>query len=124
MSKGDFPVSEPASPKPKKLLDQLRDAIRIKHYSYSNEKTYFHWAKRYILFYNKHHPADMGTPEIEAFLSHLAHEANLSASTQNQAFNALLFLYHNGCTLNWMLLSMHCASNAANICRPCSPRMK
>jgi integron integrase len=85
----------PFSSKPKKLLDQLRDAIRIKHYSYSTEKTYVHWAKRYILFHNKRHPAEMGSPEIEAFLSHLAQEANVSASTQNQAFNALLFLYRN-----------------------------
>ncbi len=84
-----------SSSKPKKLLDQLRDAIRIKHYSYSTEKTYVHWAKRYILFHNKRHPAEMGSPEIEAFLSHLAQEANVSASTQNQAFNALLFLYRN-----------------------------
>jgi integron integrase len=85
----------PSSSKPKKLLDQLRDAIRIKHYSYSTEKTYVHWAKRYILFHNKRHPAEMGALEIEAFLSHLAQEANVSASTQNQAFNALLFLYRN-----------------------------
>jgi len=88
-------MSELTSPKPKKLLDQLRDAIRIKHYSYSTEKTYVHWAKRYILFHNKRHPAEMGAPEIEAFLSHLAQDANVSASTQNQAFNALLFLYRN-----------------------------
>lgn len=88
-------MSETTSPKPKKLLDQLRDAIRIKHYSYSTEKTYIHWAKRYILFHNKRHPAEMGVPEIEAFLSHLAQEGNVSASTQNQAFNAILFLYRN-----------------------------
>lgn len=88
-------MSEPASPKPKKLLDQLRDAIRIKHYSYSTEKTYVHWAKRYIIFHNKRHPAEMGAPEIEAFVSHLAQETGVSASTQNQAFNALLFLYRN-----------------------------
>jgi integron integrase len=73
----------------------LRDVIRIKHYSYSTEKTYVHWAKRYILFHKKHHPAKMGSPEIEAFLSCLAQKANVSASTQNQAFNALLFLYRN-----------------------------
>ena len=88
-------MAESVLPKPKKLLDQLRDAIRIKHYSYSTEKTYVHWAKRYILFHNKRHPAEMGAPEIEAFLSHLAQEGNVSASTQNQAFNALLFLYRN-----------------------------
>ncbi len=88
-------MSDLASSKPKKLLDQLRDAIRIKHYAYSTEKTYVHWAKRYILFYNKRHPAEMGAQEIEAFLSYLAQEGNVSASTQNQAFNALLFLYRN-----------------------------
>jgi integron integrase len=88
-------MSELASLKPKKILNQLRDAIRIKHYSYSTEKTYLHWAKRYIIFHNKRHPAEMGAPEIEAFLSHLTQEANVSASTQNQAFNALLFLYRN-----------------------------
>jgi integron integrase len=84
-----------SSPKPKRLLDQLRDAIQNKHYSYSTEKTYVHWAKRYILFHNQRHPAEMGALEIEAFLSHLAQETNVSASTQNQAFNALLFLYRN-----------------------------
>ena len=93
-------MTDQPSPKPKKLLDQLRDAIRIKHYSYSTEKTYVHWAKRYIRFHKAkqgfaRHPAEMGAPEIEAFLSHLAQEANVSASTQNQAFNALLFLYRN-----------------------------
>jgi len=83
------------TPKPKKLLDQLRDAIRLKHYSYSTEKTYVHWARRYILFHNKRHPADMGAAEIEAFLTHLAKDENVSSSTQNQALNALLFLYRN-----------------------------
>jgi integrase len=88
-------MPEPASPRPKKLLDQLREAICIKHYSYSTEKTYIHWARRTILFHNKRHPAEMGVPEIEDFLSYLAQEANVSASTQNQAFNALLFLYRD-----------------------------
>ncbi|MHB0987805.1 MAG: integron integrase [Bellilinea sp.] len=88
-------MSEPSSPQPKKLLDQLRDAIRIKHYADSTEKTYVHWAKRYILFHNKRHPAEMGVPDIEAFLTHLAQDENVAASTQNQAFNALLFLYRN-----------------------------
>jgi len=85
----------PFSSKPKKLLDQLRDAIRVKHYPYSTEKTYVHWVNRYILFHNKRHPAEMGALEIEAFRSHLAQEANVSASTQNQAFNAHLFLYRS-----------------------------
>ena len=82
-------------PKPKKLLDQLRDTIRLKHYSYSTEKTYVHWARRYILYHNKRHPAEMGAAEIEAFLTHLAKEGYVSSSTQNQALNALLFLYRN-----------------------------
>jgi len=81
--------------KPKKLLDQLRDALRLKHYSYSTEKTYVHWVTRYILFHNKRHPREMGAPEIEAFLTHLATHENVSASTQNQALAALLFLYRN-----------------------------
>jgi len=88
-------MSDQSILKPKKLLDQIRDAIRLKHYSYSTEKTYVHWARRYILFHNKRHPAEMGAQEIEAFLTHLAKEGNVSSSTQNQALNSLLFLYRN-----------------------------
>jgi len=88
-------MSDQSTPKSRKLLDQIRDAIRLKHYSYSTEKTYVHWAKRYILFHNKRHPAEMGATEIEAFLTHLAKDENISSSTQNQALNALLFLYRN-----------------------------
>jgi integron integrase len=78
---------------PKKLLDRVRDAIRLKHYSYRTEKTYVQWIRRYILFHNKQHPSEMGVPEIEAFLTYLAVENHVAASTQNQAFNAILFLY-------------------------------
>jgi integron integrase len=81
--------------RPKKLLDQVREAIRVKHYSIRTEQAYVSWVKRYILFHDKRHPADMGKPEIETFLSHLAVDLNVSASTQNQAFNALLFLYQH-----------------------------
>ncbi len=77
----------------KKPLEQVRDIIRLKHYSIRTEQTYLSWMKRYILFHNKRHPNDMGRDEIEAFLSHLAVNLKVSASTQNQAFNALLFLY-------------------------------
>jgi integron integrase len=80
---------------PKKLLDQVRDAIRLKHYSYRTEVTYVQWIRRYILFHQKRHPKDMGVPEIEAFLTHLAVTENVAASTQNQAFSSLLFLYHH-----------------------------
>ncbi|WNZ23707.1 integron integrase [Leptolyngbya sp. NK1-12] len=78
---------------PKKLLDQVRDATRLKHYSYRTEETYVQWIRRYILFHQKRHPKDMGSAEIEAFLTHLAVQEQVAASTQNQALNALLFLY-------------------------------
>ena len=80
-------------PQGKKILDQVSDAIRLKHYSYRTEQTYKEWIKRYILFHKKRHPAEMGAPEIQAFLSHLATEKNIAASTQNQALSAILFLY-------------------------------
>ena len=76
-----------------KLLDILVDKIRLKHYSKSTEKTYHYWCKIYILYHNKQHPKDMGKVEIEQFLTHLAVEQNVAPSTQNQAFNAILFLY-------------------------------
>ena len=79
-------------PRPK-LLDQVRQAIRTRHYSYRTEKAYVHWIKRFIFFHNKRHPVEMGEAEIAQFLSSLASDAHMSASTQNQALNALLFLY-------------------------------
>ena len=82
----------PSAPKPK-LLDQVRLAIRARHYSYRTEKAYVHWIKRFIFFHNKRHPAEMGEAEIARFLSSLASDGHVSASTQNQALNALLFLY-------------------------------
>ncbi|MBI4608843.1 MAG: phage integrase N-terminal SAM-like domain-containing protein [Candidatus Rokubacteria bacterium] len=86
-------VSAPAGPPKPKLLDQVRQAIRTRHYSYRTEKAYVGWMKRFIVFHNKRRPADMGEAEIAHFLSSLAHDARVSASTQNQALNALLFLY-------------------------------
>ncbi|MBE9169548.1 phage integrase N-terminal SAM-like domain-containing protein [Pleurocapsales cyanobacterium LEGE 06147] len=78
---------------PKKLLEQVSDVIRLKHYSYKTEKSYVNWIKRYIIFHDKRHPQEMGGREIEEFLTHLAVEENVAASTQNQALNAILFLY-------------------------------
>jgi integron integrase len=78
---------------PRKLLDQVRDALRVKHYAYRTEESYVQWIRRYILFHNKRHPKDMSEPEVQAFLTHLAVEGNVAASTQNQALSALLFLY-------------------------------
>ncbi|MDQ6958606.1 MAG: integron integrase [Mariprofundaceae bacterium] len=80
-------------PKAVKLLDQVREVLRYHHYSHQTEKAYVHWIKQYILFHNKRHPREMGKDEIERYLSYLAVEKNVAASTQNQAFNALLFLY-------------------------------
>ena len=79
--------------KPRKLLDQVRDVMRLKHYALSTERTYTSWIKRFILFHDKKHPKNMGEPEVEAFLTWLAVEKTVSKSTQNQAFNALIFLY-------------------------------
>ena len=76
-----------------KLLDQVRQAIRTRHYSDKTEKAYVHWIKRYIFFHNKRHSMELAEPEIAAFLSSLATDRHVSASTQNQAFNAILFLY-------------------------------
>jgi len=81
------PVQEP------RLMDRLREAIRLRHYSLRTEEVYLDWVRRFILFHEKRHPMDMGAPEIEAFLSHLATERHVSASTQNQAKAAVLFLY-------------------------------
>ena len=78
---------------PKKLLDILVDKIRLKHYSLSTERTYLYWSKNYILFHNKQHPKDMGKIEIEQYLTYLAIEKKVAPTTQNQAFNAILFLY-------------------------------
>jgi GR25 family glycosyltransferase involved in LPS biosynthesis len=86
---------EPIEPRPKKLLEQARDILRIKHYSYRTEESYLAWMRRYILFHNKRHPKEMGSIEIEAFLSHLAVNEKVAASTQNQALCALLFLYRH-----------------------------
>jgi integron integrase len=77
----------------KKLLDQVREQIRVRHYSMKTEKSYISWIKRYIFFHHKKHPIEMGKEEIEAFLTHLAIDRKVSATTQNQAFNAILFLY-------------------------------
>ncbi|BAU47351.1 integrase [Sulfurifustis variabilis] len=87
---GSTSASATQSPR---LLEQLRDAVRRRHYSYRTEKAYLHWARRYILFHHKRHPAEMGEPEVGMFLTHLAVERRVSASTQNQALNAILFLY-------------------------------
>jgi len=83
---------QPAQAKPK-LLDQLRDVIRTRHYSIRTEKAYSDWVRRFIAFHRLRHPETMGSSEVAQFLTHLAVKKNVAASTQNQALNALLFLY-------------------------------
>lgn len=80
-------------PRPKKLLDQVTDRLRLKHYSLRTEEAYLSWIRRYILFHQKRHPRELGVPEIEAFLTDLAVTHHVAASTQNQALSALIFLY-------------------------------
>lgn len=88
-------VSGPAPLGPPRLLDRLRDALRLRHYSRRTEDAYVGWVRRYILFHGKRHPLDMGADEINAFLTDLAVNGRVAASTQNQAFHAILFLYRS-----------------------------
>ena len=76
-----------------KLLDQVRHALRVRHLALSTEKTYVDWIRRFILFHNKRHPSELGPAELQTFLTHLACNRGVSASTQNQALNAVVFMY-------------------------------
>ena len=89
----------PDGDKPK-LLDEVRRVIRLKHYSIRTEQSYCEWIKRFILFSGKRHPRELGEVEVTAFLSHLAADLNVAASTQNQALSAILFLYGEVLDLN------------------------
>ncbi|RZJ15840.1 MAG: integron integrase [Acidovorax sp.] len=84
---------DPAEPRPPKLLERMRVHLRTRHYAIRTEEAYIDWARRFIVFHDKRHPQEMGAVEVEAFLSHLAVERQVSASTQNQAKAALLYLY-------------------------------
>lgn len=91
------PIDAPRNPSlagaAPRLIEQVRTVIRLKHYSLRTEESYVQWIRRFILFHNKRHPREMGAEEITRYLSHLARARNVSASTQNQALNAILFLY-------------------------------
>ena len=87
------PDVAPAAPAPPRLLDQVRARIRVLHYSIRTEQAYLDWIKRYIHFFDKRHPRELSAEHLEQYLSHLAVERNVAASTQNQAKSALLFLY-------------------------------
>ena len=98
------PETAPSGAAPPRLLDRLREAIRVRHYSIRTEDAYADWARRFIVFHDKRHPLDLGAPEVAAFLTYLAVQRNVAASTQNQAKSALLFLYRVvlGVQLPWL----------------------
>ena len=86
-------LGELPRPRPPRLLDQMSQVLRVRHYSPRTEACYLHWVRQFILFHGKRHPRELGAPEVEQFLTHLAVQGRVSASTQNQALNALVFLY-------------------------------
>ena len=103
----DYPPPSPSEPPPK-LLDLFRDRVRRLGYAKRTELSYVHWIKRFILFHDKRHPKEMGKPEVEAFLTSLAVERNVAASTQNLALSAILLpqrsdlrLYRRMAQLGW-----------------------
>lgn len=85
----------PDPSRPSRLMDKVRETLRVRHYSPATEKSYTRWIRLFIIFHDKRHPAEMGAPEISAFLTHLAVRQRVAASTQNQARAALLFLYRH-----------------------------
>jgi integron integrase len=95
MNKTQPAPPNPSSPQAKKLLDQYRETLRVKQYSRRTEETYANWVRQFILYHNKRHPRQMGVPEINQFITHLVVERHVSASTQNQAISAILFLYRH-----------------------------
>jgi integron integrase len=92
------------TPAPPRLLDRVRGVIRVRHYSLRTEQAYVDWIRRFIRFHGKRHPAELAATEVEAFLTQLAVDGNVAASTQNQAKSALLFLYRDvlGVELPWL----------------------
>lgn len=97
-------MANQGAPRAPRLLEQVRERLRFKHYSIRTEAQYVQWVRRFILFHGKRHPAEMGAPEVEAFLTHLAVAGRVAAATQNQALSALLFLYREvlGQDLPWL----------------------
>ena len=89
------PDAEVTAPRPPRLLDRVRHALRARHASRTTEKAYVAWIRRFILYHDKRHPAEMGASEVTKFLTSLAVDGNVAASTQNQALSALLFLYRH-----------------------------
>lgn len=101
---GPDAAGETAPPAPKRLLDQVRAAIRYRHYSYRTEQAYVGWVREFVRFHDRRHPRELGASEVAAFLTHLATEREVAASTHQQALSALLFLYRDvlGLELPWL----------------------
>jgi integrase-like protein len=120
---GPFTVREttPVAPPKPRLLDRVREAIRARHYSRRTEKTYVAWIRRYILFHGKRHPAEMGAAEVTRFLTSLAVDGHVAASTQNQALSALLFLYREVLNRTCRGSTTWCARRGHSACLSCSP---
>ncbi len=105
--------------RPPRLLDQVRRALRIRHYSARTESAYVHWIVRTIRFHGVRHPNEMGAPEVSEFLSPLAVEGNVAPSTQNQALNALVFLYGPSSgdrSVSWPVWSGHASHSGFRWC--------
>jgi integron integrase len=109
------PPHVPPAGKSKKLLEQYSEFLRNRHYSLRTEKTYVGWVRQYILYHNKRHPREMGVVEINDFITHLVNQKTVSASTQNQAISAILFLYRN-------VLNLQLDEKALVSIRPTKPR--
>src|SRR5262249_50611742 len=104
--------------RPPRLLDRVREANRLRHGSRSTEKSYVGWIRRFIVFHGKRHPAEMGAPEIAQFLSSLAIEGKVAASTQNQALSALLFLCRHACSRTCHGSKPSSGRGVRIVCRP------
>ena len=115
-----FQEGPPAGPPPPRLLDRVRAALRARHYSLRTEEAYVAWIRRYILFHNKRHPVEMGAREVTKFLTALATDADVAASTQNQALSALLFLYRDVLDLNLPWLDGTCERRVPSACQSSS----
>lgn len=113
-----FPFS-PAAAKPK-LLDRVREILRVRHYSLRTEEAYLGWMRRYILFHGKRHPREMGAAEVAAFLNYLANERTVAAATQNQALNACFFSTRSCWSASWGRLRACSGCGGHPSCRWCS----
>jgi hypothetical protein len=108
----------PGSDQPR-LYDAVVGELRTRHYSRKSEQAYVHWIRRFIVFHQSRHPAEIGAPQVSQFLTHLAVAEHVGASTQNQALNGLVFLYKRACAANRACLSTWCEPSGRSVYRSC-----